>query len=118
MNIAKDDFKKFKQQLKAEQKEIEEELNLIAKKGSKKNDYKAKFEDYGSSEEEQASETSDYTDRIALENQLELRLLKTRNALARLKNKTFGMCENCKAEIELERLQADPLVNLCLKCTK
>lgn len=37
-------------------------------------------------------------------------------ALDRLNNHTFGICEVCKGDIEPERLAADPLMRFCLEC--
>lgn len=37
-------------------------------------------------------------------------------ALARLEGGTFGICENCAAEIGLPRLEAVPWARFCVKC--
>src|SRR5215216_489006 len=37
-------------------------------------------------------------------------------ALARMDEKTFGLCEICQAPVEADRLIADPLVCVCLGC--
>lgn len=37
-------------------------------------------------------------------------------ALNRLNDGTFGICEVCKGEVEVERLAADPLMRFCLEC--
>jgi phosphoserine phosphatase RsbU/P len=38
------------------------------------------------------------------------------DALERLEEGTYGVCENCRGTVEKERLLADPLVQLCLDC--
>jgi DnaK suppressor protein len=43
-------------------------------------------------------------------------LQEVREALERLENGTFGLCENCGEAIPLERLEAIPYASLCVKC--
>jgi len=68
----------------------------------------------------------DPTDRAALESDrnFELRIRdrerklikKIREALQRLEDGTFGICEECGEEISEERLMARPVTTLCIKC--
>ena len=37
-------------------------------------------------------------------------------ALQRIKDKTYGVCESCEAEIQLGRLKVLPFTRLCVKC--
>lgn len=39
-------------------------------------------------------------------------------SLLHLKKGTYGKCENCGKPIESERLEAMPMANSCLKCSK
>jgi RNA polymerase-binding transcription factor DksA len=41
---------------------------------------------------------------------------RTDEALARIKDGTFGHCENCDENIEIRRLQANPTTTLCIAC--
>ncbi len=41
---------------------------------------------------------------------------KIKEALERLENGTFGICEMCGEEISEERLMARPVTTLCIKC--
>ena len=41
---------------------------------------------------------------------------KIEDALSRLEDGTFGICEECGEEISLGRLQARPITTLCIKC--
>jgi len=41
---------------------------------------------------------------------------KIREALQRIEDGTFGICENCGEEIELKRMEARPVTTLCIKC--
>ena len=55
---------------------------------------------------------------------LELKLLgrqnfmlkKIDNALFKIKNGTFGICEECDGEIEMNRLRARPVATQCIDC--
>ena len=41
---------------------------------------------------------------------------KIKKALARIENKTFGMCEKCGEEITIQRLNARPVTTQCIDC--
>ncbi len=43
---------------------------------------------------------------------------KIKDALERLENGTFGICEACGEEISEERLKARPVTTLCIDCKK
>jgi DnaK suppressor protein len=43
-------------------------------------------------------------------------LKKIEKALAKIKEKTYGECENCGEEIGLARLEARPVAELCIDC--
>ncbi|KPU43992.1 general stress protein 16O [Oxobacter pfennigii] len=40
------------------------------------------------------------------------------NALEKIKNGTYGVCEKCKNNIDEERLDAIPYTNLCIHCER
>lgn len=70
----------------------------------------------------------DPTDRAALETDRnfllrirdrERRLIgKIREALERIEDGTYGICESCGDEIDLERLKARPVTTLCIECKR
>jgi RNA polymerase-binding transcription factor DksA len=41
---------------------------------------------------------------------------KIKNALTRLEDGSFGICDECGEEIPEERLKARPVATLCIKC--
>lgn len=43
---------------------------------------------------------------------------KIREALSRIQNGTFGICEECGEEIDIERLKARPVTTLCIDCKR
>ena len=70
----------------------------------------------------------DPTDRATLESDrnFELRIRdrerrlirKIRDALDRLENGTFGICDTCGENISQKRLEARPVTTLCIECKK
>jgi DnaK suppressor protein len=43
-------------------------------------------------------------------------ILKIRKALAKIEDQTFGICEECGEEIDIERLKLRPVTELCISC--
>lgn len=43
---------------------------------------------------------------------------KVQDALERIDNGTYGICESCGAEISEKRLTARPVTTLCIRCKK
>lgn len=43
-------------------------------------------------------------------------MVKIKEALERIENGTFGVCEECGEEISLKRLRARPMATLCIHC--
>lgn len=41
---------------------------------------------------------------------------KIHEALGRIQNGTYGICEDCDEDISIERLKARPVTTLCIKC--
>ena len=68
----------------------------------------------------------DPTDRAALESDrnfmLRIRdresklIKKIKKALARIENGTFGTCETCGEDINIERMKARPVTSQCIEC--
>ena len=44
------------------------------------------------------------------------KLIAIDEALLRIKEKTYGLCETCEGEIQLGRLKVLPFTRLCVKC--
>jgi DnaK suppressor protein len=70
----------------------------------------------------------DFTDQASLESDMDFNLhlkerenrliLKTREALERIENGTYGVCEVCGEEISESRLKARPVTTECINCKK
>ena len=54
--------------------------------------------------------------RMRLRNREALYLKKIEDALMRIANGTFGLCEDCNDQIGLRRLEVRPTATLCLEC--
>lgn len=116
MALNEKDLKKFEEILIEQKNKLEEELGRIAKPTSKEGDYEANYEDMGDDRDENASEVEEYVDNVALENNLEEQLKGINIALEKIKNGTYGICEECGADISLERLEANPSARRCMQC--
>ena len=109
---------KFQERLESEKKKLEYDLSRIATKDPEiKNDYDAKFEQFGDDEDENAQEVADVDVKVSEEHILELKLLEVKKALERIKDDTFGQCHKCGEGIGVERLDAMPETNICIKCS-
>ena len=61
---------------------------------------------------------------MGLEDDVDIALLQLRykrykeiaDAFRRLETDTFGICEQCRAEIPLDRLEAEPFARFCIPC--
>lgn len=110
-------IQKIKKRLETEKKDLEENLARIAKKDRVlKDDYDAKFEDFGSDVYDptsEAAEVGEYDTRFSLEANLEVRLRDVKQALERIKKDVFGLCRQCGKEIDQKRLSAFPTAQTC-----
>ncbi len=107
----------FKALLFKEKKDLEENLERIAKPvDKKKGDYETSFEDIGTDREDNTTEVEEYADNLPVEITLEKNLQEVLDALDRMEKSAYGICENCQKEIDIERLRANPSARTCIKC--
>jgi DnaK suppressor protein len=74
------------------------------------------------------NESPDFVDQASAESEVDFTLhikereskliLKIQEALQRLDEGTFGICEECDEEISEKRLKARPVTTLCIDCKK
>jgi RNA polymerase-binding transcription factor DksA len=109
----------IKKKLEEEKKRLENELASFAKKDTKISDnYKSKFPEFGSKDDENAAEVATYSDRLSLEHTLEKQLRDVNKALANMDKKAYGICKYCGQPIEEKRLMIRPTSNSCVACKK
>ncbi|MDG1752383.1 MAG: TraR/DksA C4-type zinc finger protein [Thalassotalea sp.] len=68
------------------------------------------------SEQTTESENDEVLDEIHHEAKVELSLVN--NAILKLENGQYGICETCDDDINPERLKALPYTSTCIKCAK
>jgi len=76
------------------------------------------LKDRPSDELEEASFSCDMAFALRIRDREAKLISKIRDALERLENETFGICEECGEEIPLKRLKARPVTTLCIECKK
>lgn len=115
-------IKKAKEALEKEKESLERQLQSFANKDANlKGDWDTRFprfseETGGSSMERAADEVEEYGRLLPIEFSLEKKLQDINLALEKIKKGKYGICENCKKPISLERLKAFPAAKNCAKC--
>ena len=106
--------------LEANKKSIQKELESFASEDPNlKHNWDAKFPNREDGDkDDEADEVQEYDNMLALEHSLEKKLKDVKSALEKIKNGTYGVCENCGKEITKERLLACPEAKTCLNCGK
>ncbi|MEN8613918.1 TraR/DksA family transcriptional regulator [Dehalogenimonas sp. THU2] len=66
--------------------------------------------------EEEATETADLENRLALEKRVLDQIAEVEHALHKLEKGTFGKCEMCGQTMDPARLTALPYARLCVAC--
>ncbi len=105
----------MKKNLRKGQLDIKKELGKVAKMVSG-NKYRASFPEYGNKEDENAAEMAEYEEHLALQKKLSQRLEETDEALKRIEENHYGVCESCNQLIDKARLGVNPAATLCINC--
>jgi DnaK suppressor protein len=108
----------YKTKLEAEKKLIEGELADLGRVDAK-GDWEATPETQTAPEADEndlADRTEDYGERTATIAALEPRLKDINDALAKIEDGTYGVCEVCGKPIEEDRLEANPAARTCKAC--
>jgi len=111
---------KYKIKLEEEKKLLESELGELGKV-DKTGDWEASPDGEEVNQEVQdeadlSERASDYEERSSKLNLLEQRLVTINNALQKIEDNTYGICEICGSKIEEDRLEANPAATTCKKC--
>ncbi len=113
------DYKHFEEKLEEEKALLGKELEKVGRRNPDNlSDWEATPSDKDSSQADEntvADSIEDYEENIAIVNTLEARYVDLRSALEKIKNSTYGLCEVCSEEIDIERLEANPSARTCRK---
>lgn len=110
---------KIKENLMDEKEKLEKALGSFTSKDSTiKDNYKAKFPNFGNDDDENANEVAEYSDRLGLEYTLEKQLRDVKKALNSIDQGKYGKCNYCGNDIEAGRLEARPTSTSCVACKK
>lgn len=107
-----------KKNLEQKKGELEEQLKSIINKDRQSSEYDATFPHFGDKDDENAAEVAAYQGNLSLEENLKFSVERINNALDRIKNNTYGVCDKCSSEINPQRLVAFPQATTCMKCKK
>lgn len=110
MTLKKKDLKKFATQLKEEKARI---LNQLDK--TQKVDLTLKAEDLPDEVDLASSELNQSMSLRIRDREREL-VLRIEEALSKIEEGTFGLCEICEEPIDLKRLEAQPVAEMCIRC--
>ena len=112
-----DELQKLDKDLEQEEKNLIDQLNRIANKNPLvKGDFTVRVPNYGDEDDENAQEITDLDKNFAMEQELESKLNSIRKTRQKIKEGTYGKCENCGSDITPERLKAMPEANKCITC--
>ncbi|MCX6721471.1 MAG: TraR/DksA C4-type zinc finger protein [Candidatus Staskawiczbacteria bacterium] len=108
----------LKVKLEEERNSIQKELESFASEDPNlKHNWDAKYPNREDGDkDEEADEVQEYDNMLSLEHSLELKLKDVNNALEKITEGKYGICEKCGKEIEEERLKAAPEARFHLKC--
>lgn len=115
--MTKGELEKLDKDLEQEEKNLINQLNKIASKNPLvKGGFKVRVPNYGDEDDENTQESIDLGTNFALEQELESRLNSIRKTRQKIKEGTYGQCDNCGVEIKSERLKAMPYAIKCVAC--
>lgn len=110
MALTEKQLRQFEKQLKAWRDEVEKGLNQTLHQMHEEG--QGTFPD----PTDQASIETDRNFDLRIRDRERKLLRKIDQALGRIKDGTFGICESCGGEISVKRLQARPVTTLCIDC--
>ena len=119
--MSKKDTEKEKKQRRDFLKQAAEMLEDMKRQAMKEMHDHVKVETEGSKDEgrdtyDLASDERDREINFILNDREREKLLAIDEALQRIKEKTYGICESCEGEIQLGRLKILPFTRLCVRC--
>lgn len=109
----------MKQRLLEEKNLLEEQLSKTSVQNpDRPDDWQAKFPDFNtqtSSVDELADEFEEFEIRKSVEGDLERRLKDVNDAISRIKDGSYGLCEDSGEQMIKDRLSANPAARSCIE---
>ncbi|MFA5827174.1 MAG: hypothetical protein WC839_01585 [Candidatus Paceibacterota bacterium] len=112
------DKKKIKEKLEKERDMIVDQMSDIGKLNRETNEWEAVPEELNYKESDQndmADRFEDFEERSTTIKALESRYNNIMDALKGLNKESFGRCEICKKDIEMDRMAVNPAAKTCKK---
>ena len=106
-------FKIIRLRLENDRKHLAEQLEQL--RASRPTDNRREGSPFGKREEE-ATETAELENRMAMEKRILDQLTEVDSALNKFEKGNYGICENCNKPIAPARLEALPQATLCMNC--
>lgn len=114
----KEKLNSFKEKLLKEKALLEEELKTVGRiNPSNPADWEAKrttLDIDQADRNEVADEIEDFETNSGILNNLEIKYNEIKKALTKMDAGTYGICDVCEKEIEIERLDANPGATTCM----
>jgi DnaK suppressor protein len=111
--VNKANFKIIRLRLEKDHKRLTEQLEQL--RASRPTENRREGSPFGKREEE-ATETAELENRMALETRILDQMAEVDNALSKFEKGNYGICESCGQPIDMNRLEALPQAALCMSC--
>lgn len=95
---------------------LNEMLQDILKKGEETIEDMTDSREVYADPADRATQETDRSFTLRLRDRERKLIRKVREALTRIEDGTYGLCEECGEEISVARLKARPVTTLCIKC--
>lgn len=102
--------------LKSFRKLLTRQLDQLLMEAERTKDQVKEAEETSSDPMDQASTVLDMDFLLRLRDRERKLMVKIKEALERIENGTFGICEKCGEKISEKRLRARPMATLCIDC--
>ncbi len=98
------------------EKMLKDNIRDISQRGSDTLDDMTDHREVHADPSDRATMETDRSFMLRLRDRERKLIPKIQEALGRIQNGAFGLCEDCGDDISIERLKARPVTTLCIKC--
>ncbi|MDR7482765.1 MAG: TraR/DksA C4-type zinc finger protein [Armatimonadota bacterium] len=114
--LTKREIEEFRRQLEEERDRLARELEAIEEHLPEVEQISVDSSGYDEDIADVAADTFEREKGFAIENSVQTLLTQVEEALSRIDDGTYGICELCGQPIHIERLRAIPYARLCIQC--